>query len=395
MIGQASVVACLFALAALLISPTASGQAGCQGGIDGGRVENGRFVLQPGQQVKGFAFCDGPPGRFEVTDPPDHGPFAVTRNEHSVLEFNYTPDVSYRGPDSATFRSGDGRTVHIPMQVVDPALSCVASIGQPHGTVRPGVETSGEISCDANSQAPPSFTIVEKPTRGTLSPLKPNPASGASRTFTYTTRHPHEYRGSDEFVIRVARGDREQFVPVRFTIAGPQPNRAPECGYDSRAGRRAQAGRRKLLILYCGDRDGDPFTGSVLDRPDHGRLGPLRRVFDSDDRVYYFEARYTPNAAYRGPDSFTVRVTDGRTHADFVSRLKVIAPVNPYSYCKGRKVRTRRKLIRCRLDALVIVKCGYDRRYGKCAERVLALARCRALAKDKRRCIRTVHEKLG
>jgi hypothetical protein len=98
-----------------------------------------------------------------------------------------------------------------------------------------------------------------------------------------------------------------------LTAAAP-----PEC-HDVTA--RTTAGEAVRVTLDCADPNGDVLDLRVLDRPEHGSVGPV----GADGAV-----RYTPAAGYTGEDAFTFAASDGaQDAAPATVHLTVTAPPPP------------------------------------------------------------------
>lgn len=244
-----------------------------------------------------YAACSDPnvgqAVQMTVDDPPDHGTFR--RNGPG---FEYVAIGDYRGPDSFTLKAGDGtltsETASFPVSVVDltpPECDAV-------GTVPVRSDTSKQIplTCRDNAGQGMFFspTVVDAPDHGTL--------QQGMNGFTY---HPDAgYEGRDQMTVRVVNsaGPSDELV-VKLAVA-EDANEQPQCALIDWPITLRTNGSTNVPI-GCWDRDGDKLTYEVVQDPAHGALS-------LDGPAFPYNATYTADAGYAGPDSFKIRATDGR-----------------------------------------------------------------------------------
>lgn len=317
----------------------------------------GRYDVEAGQREAGSISCfddEGAALTFAVQDPPDHGTLSDLRTGFgsSSRSFDYTGASDYRGPDAFTLRVSDGANpveVEVRLDVVDfvdDPPSCFAGVGnQPPGgdgryEVEAGEQESGYVYCTDDEGEDLAFSVADQPDHGTLSELSGVPGGGSAyRTFTYTAAP--DYTGPDEFTLRATDGTNPVDVTLRVTVV-PFENDAPSCGASVGGGSpgadgryEAEAGEAESGSIYCFDEEGGELEFSVLDGPDHGDLSELGEPgFPGPGSQDYRTFTYTSSPAdYRGPDQFTLRVTDDTVTTDVVVRLEVVDPRNDRPTC--------------------------------------------------------------
>ena len=149
-----------------------------------------------------------------------------------------------------------------------------------------------------------TYAIASQPGHGTLSPL--NPAEG-DVTYTPTAG----YAGDDSFTFTVTDDDTAgppgplTSAPAAVLIQVVPVNHSPTANPQSATTDENAA----ITITLSGD-DGDPnlqqtLSFLIVDRPSHGTVSVLSANAGT--------VRYTPQAGYNGPDSFTFRTMDDDT----------------------------------------------------------------------------------
>lgn len=205
---------------------------------------------------------------------PDRRTLKVTpRGDAGTVYITYTVDDGnfHRVDGSATVTIG-----HAPMAVDG---SVVTTVNSPSQIFLQGSDPDGGAV---------TFAVASQPSFGALTGTPPN------LTYTPTTG----YVGSDSFTFTVSDG---QFTSnsARVSITVSPLNRAPTADPQSVTVER----NRSISIWLTGrDPDFDSLTFAVITSPAHGSLSSFGA-----------NQFYTPDPGYRGPDSFTFIVTDGKT----------------------------------------------------------------------------------
>ena len=141
--------------------------------------------------------------------------------------------------------------------------------------------------CDPDGDAL-TFTVVTGPGHGTLSGTAPN--------VTYAPAA--DYNGPDGFTFKVSDG-RTCSPVATVSITVTAVNDAPVAEPQSVS---VKKNTPKAIVLTAADADGDALTFTVMTGPGHGTLsGTAPNV------------TYAPAVNYSGADSFTFKVSDGRT----------------------------------------------------------------------------------
>jgi hypothetical protein len=241
------------------------------------------------------------PLTFAVTVVPNEGALTGTGRERV-----YSPAANYFGPDLLRYTVSDGTTtvegsVTITVTPVNdlPALS--------DQTLTLGQDTSVEFELDGTDieTADLSYFVDQAVQHGVITGTPPSftyiPSPGYVGMDSVTVRVLDESGGADTAVIRFdvrPVGQAPVVTSTLFTITEDTP-------------------RTLQLTANDGDTAAADLEWAVVTGPTRGTLTGTAP-----------EVRYAPNANYNGPDSLTVRVTDGLFDSgDVVVRLNV-APVN-------------------------------------------------------------------
>ena len=232
-----------------------------------------------------------------VVQGPAHGTLVLNPDG----SFTYTPDAAYSGPDSFSYRAGDGALddVAIVNLTVNPNVAPVAG-ADAYEVDRNGAITvsagEGVLANDADpdnsSGGALSAAVVEGPQHGTLS-LNPD------GSFTYT---PHAgFYGTDSFTYAASDGD--DATPTGVSIHVVNHNALPDAVADAYA-----LDRNGTLVIdapggvLANDTDADDdLTAEVVNGPQHGTL-----TLNPDGSF-----TYVPEAGFHGVDSFSYRAGDG------------------------------------------------------------------------------------
>src|SRR5262249_53344864 len=169
-----------------------------------------------------------------------------------------------------------------------------------------GTQLAGTLSCtDANGDAL-TYSVADPPVQGTVD-VQPGgaftytpPAGMTSGTVTFT------YRASDGTLAS---------DPATVTIQIVGGNTAPSC---APASFETNEDTPLSGTVSCTDPDGDALTYALVAGTAHGTI-----VLNSGGTF-----TYTPGDGYHGPDSFTIRASDGTATSNVATQSITIDPVN-------------------------------------------------------------------
>ncbi|WP_193452751.1 retention module-containing protein [Pseudomonas nitroreducens] len=237
---------------------------------------------------------------------PAHG--SVTVNA-ATGDYTYTPAKDYNGPDSFTVRISDGKGGFADSVVnvnVTPVNDAPTTADQSKTTAEDTALTGKIVATDVDGDTL-SYTVQSGTAHGTL---VLNTATG---DYTYTPSK--DYNGPDSFTVRVSDG-KGGFVDSVVNVNVTPVNDAPTTADQSKTTAEDTALAGKIV---ASDVDGDTLSYAVKTGVAHGTLTLNTATGDYT---------YTPAKDYNGPDSFTVRVSDGKGgFADSVVNVNV-TPVN-------------------------------------------------------------------
>ncbi|UCL88439.1 retention module-containing protein [Pseudomonas sp. HS-18] len=237
---------------------------------------------------------------------PAHG--SVTVNA-ATGDYTYTPAKDYNGPDSFTVRVSDGKGGFADSVVnvnVTPVNDAPTTTDQSKTTAEDTALTGKIVATDVDGDTL-SYAVQSGTAHGTL---VLNTATG---DYTYTPSK--DYNGPDSFTVRVSDG-KGGFVDSVVNVNVAPVNDAPTTADQSKTTAEDTALAGKIV---ASDVDGDPLSYAVKTGVAHGTLTLNTATGDYT---------YTPAKDYNGPDSFTVRVSDGKGgFADSVVSVNV-TPVN-------------------------------------------------------------------
>ncbi len=248
---------------------------------------------------------DGDTVTYAKASNPSHGSVTVNGNG----SYSYTPNASYVGNDSFSYKVSDGKggeniyTVSVNVAAVNHAPSASnASISLNQDTVKSG---SLPAATDADGDTV-TYATGSDPSHGTV-------IINANGTYVYSPDA--NYRGSDVFTYTVndGRGGTNKYI-VSVTVAAV--NHAPTAGGASIT--LDQDTVKSGSLPAAKDVDGDTVTYAKGSNPSHGS------VTVSANGTYV----YTPNANYRGSDSFTYTIDDGHGGSNTYTISVTVAAVN-------------------------------------------------------------------
>ena len=244
-----------------------------------------------------------------VSDPAN-GTAAITDAGTTIT---YTPDLSFKGPDSFTYTISDGQGG------TDTATVTVSVNNQPPSagddTATTDEDTAAVITVLNNDSDPDldtlTVTFVSDPTNGTAA------ITDANTTVTYTPDP--NYHGSDSFSYTISDGQGGTDTAAVNVTVNPvnDPPTAVNDTYNTPED-------TSLVVPVPGvlsndtDPDTDPLTAIKVTDPAHGSL-----TFNSNGSF-----TYTPNLNYAGPDSFTYKANDGNLDSSISTVNLTVGAVN-------------------------------------------------------------------
>ncbi|HLL55876.1 MAG TPA: Ig-like domain-containing protein, partial [Myxococcaceae bacterium] len=185
----------------------------------------------------------------------------------------------------------------------DPA-NLYAPVAQGTGIVveEDGSRTGTVRATDADMD-PVTYSVVTRPAHGEVTFTGPG--------FTYTPDA--DFFGNDSFTFKASDGSLESnvaTVSIRVTPVDDVPEASD--GF-----LRLSEDSSRALVLAATDVDGDTLSYTIVTPPAHGTLSGTAPNLS-----------YRPAANYHGPDSFTFRVSDGRTQSNVATMELMVDPVN-------------------------------------------------------------------
>ena len=152
--------------------------------------------------------------------------------------------------------------------------------------MRPSRSRFLDLTCTDALGDPLTYVIDTPPAKGTLSRQR---------------RVPHLHRGrgtgADSFILHAHSPTIGDSAPQTQASRSARPPTATRPA--RRRSTTAKPGQARTITPTCSDADADPLTFTKQSEPAHGTLR-------SNDGVL----RYTADAGYTGPDSFTYRASD-------------------------------------------------------------------------------------
>ena len=229
------------------------------------------------------------------------GPAVVELTTHPVngrlngdgLDWVYTPDPDYHGPDSFVYEAIlDGvssAATRVDIEVV-PVNDAPQGTDGTHSTPEDTPLDGALMATDAESD-PMFYALVGLPVNGTVI------IDATAGTFAYTPVL--DFNGSDTFLWIVQDAGGLSSGPVTTTIDIQPVNDAPWVDSDTIATIEDAPADGVAVGL---DVDGDSLTWSIAEIPDHGLV-----EIDPNTGVW----TYTSWPDFNGPDAFSIEATDG------------------------------------------------------------------------------------
>jgi cellulose biosynthesis protein BcsQ len=249
---------------------------------------------------------------YSVVTSPSHGSLSGT-----APNLTYVPNRNFSGQDSFTFKVNDGTadsslgTVSI---TVTPANDAPVASSDTVTTLEdtPTAVVLAAIDPDGN---PLTYSVMKNPAHGSLSGTEPN--------LIYTPNP--NFNGPDGFTFKANDGAADS-LPASISVMVTPADDPPTANGDSIT---AKEDAVASIILTGSDPDGDPLTFSVVRAATHGSLSGKAPSLT-----------YTPDPNFSWLDSFTFRVSDGKTESVPATVLISVTPANDPPTAKDDKVAT-------------------------------------------------------
>lgn len=240
------------------------------------------------------------PLTFQIIASPAHGSLSGT-----APNLSYTPTANYSGPDSFTYKAGDGQlqstvaTVSITVNPVDDAP----------------VAANQTVTTDEDVAANITLTAVDVEGDGLDFAVLTQPAHGAlSGTPPYLIYTPAtNYNGSDSFTFRASDAWLDS-APATITLVVRPVNDAPVATEQTIITLEDAATN---LVLTATDVDGDSLSFTLVANPADGTLNGTAP-----------ELIFSPAANFHGTNTFSFVAVDGNATSAPVAITLVVTPVN-------------------------------------------------------------------
>ncbi|MFC1635954.1 Ig-like domain-containing protein, partial [Planctomycetota bacterium] len=243
---------------------------------------------------------DGDSLAYTIVEATSHGKLGGT-----APNLTYTPDPNYNGTDSLVFLVSDSKADSEPATV---SISVTSVNDQPVAHFD-NLQTSEDMPAsvvlagtdpDGDSLA---YSIVTKPSYGTLSGTEPN--------LTYTPNP--DFNGRDEFTFIVHDGIADS-EPASVSIRISAIEDAPRANTEDV---KLKEDTTLPITLTGTDPEGDPLTFKVVKAPNHGQL-----TGEAPNLIY------TPDSNFNRQDSFSFTVSDGQAESEAGTVTISVTPVN-------------------------------------------------------------------
>lgn len=179
------------------VVPAVNDPPDCSVSLFSERSITGAYPAEEGEANPGAIVCvddEGEPLTFTVASGPQHGAITGLQSEGEWAPFDYDAAAGYLGADVVTLSAHDAAGSHslVTLELavgpaIDTAPSCTATLNAPLSgeryRIEAGASAAGEISCTDAELDPLAFSLIQSPSRGTLSALA---GIGTARSFTYT-----------------------------------------------------------------------------------------------------------------------------------------------------------------------------------------------------------------
>ncbi len=249
---------------------------------------------------------------YSVVTGPSHGSLSGI-----APNLTYTPNKNFNGQDNFTFKINDGTadsslgTVTITVTAVnDPPIATNEMITALEDTPAPVVLTAMDPD-----GSPLTYSIIKGPEHGALSGAEPN--------LTYTPSP--NYNGPDGFTFKASDGTADS-MPASMSIMVAPVDDPPTANGDNVT---VKEDASSSITLTGSDPDGDALAFTVVRAPTHGKLSGNAP-----------NLTYTPDPNFSWLDSFTFKVSDGKTESVPATVLISVAPANDPPVARDDKVTT-------------------------------------------------------
>lgn len=238
---------------------------------------------------------------YEVVDAPAHGMLFGT-----APNLLYIPDHDFNGTDSFTFRASDGSafgnsatvTIHVAPVNDPPVAFSVSYVVNEDSSIALGLPV---IDVDGD---PLGYIVDAQPQHGTL--------TGYGNSLVYTPAP--NFNGTDSFTYYAVDPFSTSNVAT-ITIAVLPVNDAPVA---TDLGVSVDQDTATSFSLLASDVDGDPLSYIIVSGPSHGTLSAGTGA----------SRTYTPAAGFKGSDSFTFKVNDGKVDSNIATVYLGVNGVN-------------------------------------------------------------------
>jgi VCBS repeat-containing protein len=254
----------------------------------------------------GVLINDTDPDNTALTASLVSGPSHGTLTLQPDGAFTYIPQSGFTGTDTFVYRVSDGSasddgvvTITVNPPTNQPPLATADAYTTSEDTPLTVSAAAGVLANDSDPNNDPlTAVLVASPQHGTLT-------LNADGSFTYTPAA--NFAGTDTFTYKASDGTLES-SPATVTITVQPVNDAPvgvADQYHTSPDTPLNVGAGAGVLANDTDADGDPLTAVLVDQPQHGTL-----VLNSDGSF-----SYTPQAGFRGNDTFTYRAFDGTANS--------------------------------------------------------------------------------
>jgi len=245
------------------------------------RMDRSVFISLTGSDV------DSDELKYIITTQPEHGSLSFGSDFDTSGKLTYTPNASFTGKDSFTFKLNDGDMESTPAVVTlnmtpnHAPMADLQSVTTPEDT---------QVVINLTGSDPDGdtvvYSVVTVPSHGSLSGTAPN--------LTYMPNK--NYSGPDSFTFKINDGTVDSALTTLAITVTP----ANDPPVASNIEITAMEDMPTPVLLAGIDPDGDSLTYSIVTKPVNGTLsGTVPNV------------TYVPNMNFNGLDSFTFRVSDG------------------------------------------------------------------------------------
>jgi len=266
--------------------------------------------------------CSDPDGdalTVQVLDDVDHGALSF-----SGMGGTYTSDAAHSGDDAFTARVSDGHggtsnAVTQPIRVVGQNENTAPSCFPTGSRVRQGEQTGVPLHCiDEEGDAITSHAVTA-PQHGTVGPIQEQGGFGPWVSYTAPAS---PFTGLDRFTFTATddRGGTSVPTAALLDVRAPAPL---ECA--SLADRGVRTNHPLYVSVWCSTDQGPTGTQTIEVEPEHGTL----------TNHGYGSYTYQPDEDFQGPDSFTIRATQGEQTDTVTQDVTISDAYNTKPGCSG------------------------------------------------------------